>query len=82
MLSLLAMVLALGPENVFGVGFVVVIVLALSVGGGGGGGGGGGAGESPVAHFSFPAEFHLVKEEEGGPGCLGERPQVRLHIAP
>lgn len=53
----------------------VIIIMAL---GGGGGGGGGGEGISPVAHFGFPAEFHMVNEEEGEMAGIGECPQVLL----
>lgn len=59
-------------------GGAVVVVAALS---GGGGGSGGGSeqreGGIPVAHFGFPAEFHLVNDEEGETAGIGERPQVR-----
>lgn len=49
----------------------------MALGGGGGGGAGeGGRGVGPVAHFGFPAEFHLVNEEEGEAAGIGERPQV------
>lgn len=75
-LCLLVLCLALGASSVFWVvlGVVLAVVIAL---GGGGQGQGGGEGASPVAHFGFPAQFHLVNGEEGDMTGLGERPQVR-----
>eukprot|EP00752_Nemacystus_decipiens_P014281 g12701.t1 len=52
-------------------GGAVVVLAALS----GSGGGAGGEGGNPVAHFGFPAEFHLINEEEGETAGIGERPQ-------
>lgn len=74
-LCLLGLLGSLGESPLFWVVFggAVAVVAAL---GGGGDRPGGGAGGSPVAHFGFPAEFHLVNEEEGETAGIGERPQV------
>lgn len=75
LLCLLGLLGSLGESPLFWVVFggAVVVVAALS---GGGGRGAGGEGGEPVAHFGFPAEFHLVNEEEGETAGIGERPQV------
>eukprot|EP00903_Cladosiphon_okamuranus_P006353 g6223.t1 len=79
-LCLLGLLGSLGESPLFCVAFggAVVVVAALS---GGGGGGAGGEGGEPVAHFGFPAEFHLVNEEEGEMAGIGERPQVLLTVS-
>ncbi|CAM9953363.1 unnamed protein product [Scytosiphon promiscuus] len=61
-------------------GGAVVVVAALS-GDGGYGGWERGEGGVPVAHFGFPAEFHLFNDEEGETAGLGERPQVLLAVS-
>lgn len=78
LLFILGMFLALGADSVFWVALTVAVVLVIALGGGGRDGGGMGEGLAPVAHFGFPAEFHLVNEEEGDTAGLGERPQVLL----
>lgn len=74
LLCFLGLLASLGESPLFWVvlGGAVVVVAAIT-----GGGSGGGEGGSPVAHFGFPAEFHLVNEEEGEMAGIGERPQVR-----
>lgn len=74
LLCFLGLLASLGESPLFWValGGAVVVVAAITGGGRSGGGGG-----SPVAHFGFPAEFHLVNEEEGEMAGVGERPQVR-----
>lgn len=74
-LCLLGLLGSLGESPLFWVVFggAVVVVAALS---GGGDRGAGAEGGNPVAHFGFPAEFHLVNEEEGETAGIGERPQV------
>lgn len=74
LLCLLGLLLALGASTVFWVMLAAAVVVVTMLGGGGGGGGGGGV--APVAHFGFPAEFHLVNEEAGETVGIGERPQV------
>lgn len=85
LLCLLGLLGSLGETPLFWVvlGGAVVVVAALSGGGGGGGGGQEerGEGSSPIAHFGFPAEFHLVNEEEGETAGIGERPQVGVLCA-
>lgn len=76
-LLLLFMVsLAMGPGSVLSLGFFAAIVVALAVGGDSG------ERATPVAHFGFPAEFHLVKDEDSGSMGMGraERPQVRVRV--
>ncbi len=75
-LCLLGLLGSLGESPFFWVVFggAVAIVAALN---GGAGDGGVGEGSKPVAHFGFPAEFHLTNEEEGETAGIGERPQVR-----
>lgn len=75
LLCLLGLLGSLGESPLFWVVFggAVVVVAALS---GDGGRGSGGEGGNPVAHFGFPAEFHLVNEEEGETAGIGERPQA------
>lgn len=79
LLCLLGLLLALGASTVFWVMLAAAVVVVTMLGGGGGGGGEGGGeggGVAPVAHFGFPAEFHLVNEEAGETVGIGERPQV------
>lgn len=59
----------------FWVALALVVMVTMALGGGGRDGGGGDAG-APIAHFGFPAEFHLVNEDVGEMTGLGERPQV------
>lgn len=75
LLCLLGLLGSLGESPLFWVVFggAVFVLAALSRGGGPGPGGEGG---EPVAHFGFPAEFHLVNEEKGETAGIGERPQV------
>lgn len=76
LLCLLGLLGSLGESPLFWVVFggAVAIIAAMT---GGGGDGAVGEGSSPVAHFGFPAEFHLTNEEEGETAGIGERPQVR-----
>lgn len=69
---------AMGPGSIFSLGFAAAVVVALAVGGDSG------EGATPVAHFGFPAEFHLVNEEDSGNAGMGraERPQVRVRVCP
>lgn len=85
LLCLLGLLGSLGESPLFWVvvGGAVVVVAVLSGGFNGGGvgvgvgvGGERGEGGHPIAHFGFPAEFHLVNEEEGETAGIGERPQV------
>ncbi|CAN0210816.1 unnamed protein product, partial [Hapterophycus canaliculatus] len=82
LLCFLGLVGSFGESPLFWVVFggAVVVVAALS-GGGGGGEWERGEGGIPVAHFGFPAEFHLVNDEEGETAGIGERPQVLLAIS-
>ncbi|CAM9566356.1 unnamed protein product [Ectocarpus fasciculatus] len=78
LLCFLGLLASLGESPFFWVvlGGAVVVVAAIT-----GDGSGGGEGGSPVAHFGFPAEFHLVNEEEGEMAGIGERPQVLLAVS-
>lgn len=75
LLCVLALVLAQGTSSILWVALVTMVVVVMALGGGGSGQGGG-EGEEPVAHFGFPAQFHIVHEERGEMTGLGERPQV------
>ncbi|CAM9262265.1 unnamed protein product, partial [Ectocarpus sp. 6 AP-2014] len=78
LLCFLGLLASLGESPLFWVvlGGAVVVVAAIT-----GGGSGGGEGGSPVAHFGFPAEFHLINEEEGEMAGVGERPQILLAVS-
>lgn len=75
LLGLLGLLLALDTSSIFWVLFAVAVAVVMAAGGGGSGAGGG-EGAGPVAHFGFPAEFHLVNEESGEMAGIEERPQV------
>lgn len=76
LLCLLGLLGSLGGSPLFWVVFGGAVVVVAALSGGGGGRGAGREGGNPVAHFGFPAEFHLVNEEEGEAAGIGERPQV------
>ncbi|CAM9461081.1 unnamed protein product, partial [Ectocarpus sp. 13 AM-2016] len=78
LLCFLGLLASLGESPLFWVvlGGAVVVVAAIT-----GGGSSGGEGGSPVAHFGFPAEFHLINEEEGEMAGIGERPQILLAVS-
>lgn len=85
LLCLLGLLGSLGESPLFWVVFGgAVVIIAALIGGvsgpGMGVGGEGGEGGNPIAHFGFPAEFHLVNEEEGETAGIGERPQVAVLV--
>lgn len=75
LLSTVALIWALDAPDIYWTVFTAIVVVLLMLGGGAGGGERG-EGLTPVAHFGFPAEFHLINEEIRETAGAGERPQV------
>lgn len=75
LLCALALLWTLNAPAIYWTVFTAIVAVILALGGGAGGGERG-EGLTPVAHFGFPAEFHLINEETGEMAGAGERPQV------